>query len=195
MNNEQRLIEDFVNGRIDLYKMQCQLNIDASNEERNQAAYQERVSRKLSMDYGMARNPEDILIEKERFTLIINLLNRLEINMPDDWWYIMVQVAVYNKTQKDIAIDLGISQPAVSRKMKKAILLASRLITINEYRECFVKSSVLEADSPEIKIRYPADFFSSTPCKMHEYLDDNKTICCGYCGRKCTNKIMKERNN
>lgn len=193
MNNEQRLFEDYANGNIDLYEIQCKLNIHCNNEEREQAAKQKRLLNKLSQNYGCARGPEDILIEKEKIQTIISVMQKLKQNMPDDWWNILINVAVYKKTQREIAESLGISHQMVSRKIKKAILLASEIITISEYKACFARTSMLEADTPKIKIKYPADYFSSTPCKMHEYLDDNKTVCCNYCGKTCTNKIMKGR--
>lgn len=197
MTNEQRLIEDYVSGKINLYDMQCQLNIDAASEEKAQAVYQSRLLNKLSQNYGIAKSPEDIILEKERYYMILSVLSKLKKNMPDDWWYIMVQIAIYKKSQTELAKKLNISQSVICRKIKRAILLASRLISNNEYKECFVSQSQLEANTPEIKIKYPADFVSGNPCKMHEYLnnsfDNIGTYCGGYCGRYCTNKFMKEK--
>lgn len=198
MTNEQRLIEDFVSGKIDLYEVQSQLNIDAANEEREQKTYQDRVLNKLSQNYGVARSPEEILLEKERFDTIIRVLQKLKNAIPEDLWHVMVQVAVCNKTQTAIARELKVNKSTISRKIKKAVLLASRLVSTSEYKECFVKSSEKEADTPEIKIKYPADFISGSHCQMHEYLNnsfgDVGTLCGGYCGRYCTNRFMKGTN-
>lgn len=195
MTNEQRLIEDYVSGKIDLYEVQSQLNIDAANEEREQKTYQDRVLNRLSQNYGVARSPEETLLEKERFDTIIRVLHRLKTSMPDEWWYIITQIAIHGKTQEQLAKELNISQPMVSKKLKKAVLLASRIVSYKEYQTCFIKPSEMEADTPEIKIKYPADFISGSHCQMHEYLNnsfgDVGTLCGGYCGRYCTNRFMK----
>lgn len=197
MKNVDKLIEDFAKGRINTSTLQTKLNNDMQSINRNQDAKQERLIKKISQNYSVARSPEDIICEEEKLADIISILTKLKQKMPNDLWWIMVQVAVNHKTQTEIAEKLNVSQSTVYRKIKRAIGLASRIITVKEYNECFIVLSKLEANSASIKIKYPADSFSKSPCKLHEYLDksfgDCKTICGGYCGKQCSNKIIKGR--
>lgn len=104
---------------------------------RNQDARQERLINKLSQDYCAMRSPEEILCEKERMQDVINVLHRIKHNIPQELWWIMVQIAVKKRTQTQVAAELNVTQPAVCKKIKKAVGLVSRIITIQEYNECF----------------------------------------------------------
>ncbi|WP_302530332.1 hypothetical protein [Megamonas funiformis] len=104
---------------------------------RNQDARQERLINKLSQDYCTMRSPEEILCEKERMKDVINILHRIKHNIPQELWWIMVQIAVKKRTQTQVAAELNVTQSAVCKKIKKAVGLVSRIITIQEYNECF----------------------------------------------------------
>ena len=193
-----RLIEEFNHGNLDEKKLQNFLNLDLIGDERNQEKAINRIYKKLGETSGIVRSPEDYVCEQERQEDIKRILRKLQQNLPSDIWYIMVQYVIYRKNQESLSKELKISQQAISKKIKRAVILASRIITSSEYEECFAYHSHFEADKAEIKIKYPADFFSKFPrCKLHEYLDDSfgddKTICCGYCGNGCNNKVMKRR--
>lgn len=104
---------------------------------RNQDARQERLINKLSQDYCTMRSPEEILCEKEKMQEIIGILQRIKENIPADLWWIMVQIAVKRKTQTELANTLNVNRSTICRRVKKAVGLASRIITIQEYNECF----------------------------------------------------------
>ena len=196
--NVDKLINNFNHGTLGVKELQNQLNMDLNGDEKNQNKAINRICKKLGEKSIIVRSPEDCICEKERQEDIKRILKKLQQQLPEDIWYIMVQYAVYRRTQESLAKELKISHQAVSKKIKRAVVLASRIISLNEYEECFTHYSDLEADKAEIKIRYPADFFSKFPhCRLQEYLDDafgdEKTICCGYCGEGCNNKVMKQR--
>lgn len=137
MNNIERLIEDFAEGRLDVFAFQTQLNNDMQSLNRNQDAKQERLIRKISRDYCTMRSPEEIICEEERIQDIINILQRIKDNIPEELWWIMVQIVVKKKTQTELAEILQVNRSTVCRRVKKAVGLASRMITIKEYNECF----------------------------------------------------------
>ena len=83
------------------------------------------------------RSPEEILCEKERMKDVINILHRIKHNIPQELWWIMVQITVKKRTQTQVAAELNVTQSAVCKKIKKAVGLVSRIITIQEYNECF----------------------------------------------------------
>ena len=165
-----------------------------------------------SRDKG--RSPENILIEKERRIILIQLIKDVMgiLNKRDRkilWLYIK------GCTQGQIAAQLGVTQPAVFQRLNKIpqivrkCLLYHHIILVNEYLTDNPSTAV--ANTPRELLGWPVTFMekagatgqwgisrgkkvyrSKTECKMIEYLKygfhmDELPKCC-LCGNKCTRK-------
>lgn len=47
---------------------------------------------------------------------VINVLHRIKHNIPQELWWIMVQIAVKKRTQTQVAAELNVTQSAVCKK-------------------------------------------------------------------------------
>ena len=173
----RQLVEDYNAGRVTLGDTLNRLEFLDWSENK----------KPLPDDYAkVPRDPADILVAKERQEALQGFLVKFRERLSDDNWRVIVMVS-QGLTYEEIGKRLGISQPAVSKRLK----------TIRKYAEGLDEllrqdSPVYEAGSPVIKVAYPMDaaMGNQRKCRVPEYLaesfGDDKTCCC-YC-EKCKYK-------
>lgn len=209
----ETLLEDYAAGRINGYRLQQSFDFHARREDYNQQRKQVRVVSRLS-DYVASASPEEIVLEQERLADVLALVKNIRTILDDESFNVFWLVTVQGLPQERVAATLHITQPAVSRRYRRALKMlrerfdgAARELAMDALS---AKPSIKVAHKPKEMIRYPSEFLShlciggrkgkrvwitNTVCATGDYLDecfgDDKT-CCAYCER-CKNRKMKER--
>ena len=140
------LIESYYRGEIDLHLLQGGLNSQLKIVERNQERDNNIAFERLIANCTVtARSPEEILIEKERATNIIKLLEKLKSYIKEDTWkmFILFIVERYTPsgekyTLEKIGKQFGITKGAVKQRLQTAQKIAQKIITKKEYEDCFI---------------------------------------------------------
>ncbi len=194
----------------DIYNIQRRLDFQAYSEEQAQRTKNGNVVAKLiDCINTAAKSPEEIMVEDENTGDKVELYRKIKTTLTGRQYSTFELLYVKGLTQSQTADMLQISHTRVN-EINKAIIKKLQDFPCSIFECLRRRQSVLEADSPKIKIRYPSDYLQHvyvsgykgkrrwicrTVCKIPEYLDGafkDKTSVCNCCG-KCRNKKMKER--
>lgn len=195
------LIKDFRDGYITIETLQNKLDFLAGEEERKQSKLQQELMRKSQIlhidEYINATTPESIVIEKE--TLIENcvLIDKILEDLSPYYRKIFWDWVVENKTQRQIAKELNISQQAVQsylsrtrNKIQKVLVKNPTFLTI--FIEGYFYRNKTNCIKNSQKYMFPFEYArhkgmggkflfnknkyeykTKTKCMMKKYLKDN----------------------
>lgn len=166
------LIDQYQKDIIPLERLQDELNFQLWREEANQGkkntlllskiksrAYNDSIGKNIEI-----LTPEEVLLEKERMSEILQMLKQVREIIGDRNFEILCMYVVENKKQKHIAKYFKIAQPRVAtilsnicRKVKECKEKFPQYETILCKDNLLPEQSTLEAEPPETK-GYPFEF-------------------------------------
>lgn len=193
-----------------IHNIQMRLDFQSYSEDQAQSTKSGNVVAKLiDCINTAAKSPEEIMIEEENAGDKVELYRKIKATLTERQYSVFALLYAKGLTKSQTANTLGISHTRVD-EINKAIIRKIQEFPCSTFECLRRKQSTLEADSPQIKIRYPSDYLQHvyvsgykgkrrwicrTVCKIPEYLDEafhDKASVCNCCS-KCRSKYMKER--